>query len=79
MVGQAVAQGQRNAAIGASGSALVPHLQFQLQTNADAAGEGLPSQFDAFRRSLGRRSVPVSRRQIDSGDIVEDAPAPGSP
>lgn len=71
--GQSVRQGERIAAIGASGSALMPHLHFQLQTAASVDADGLPSRFDAFRRLLGGRAVPVARGPVDSGDIVEDA------
>ena len=78
-LGDVVKQGQQIAAIGASGSSLMPHLHFQLQTTADADGEGLPSSFDSFVRLFGNRSVAVKRGQIDSGDIVQhsaSAPAP---
>jgi hypothetical protein len=71
--GGAVRQGQRVAAIGASGSSLMPHLHFQLQTAANTDAEGLPSYFDHFVRLAGGRSLAVSRGQIDSGDIVEDS------
>lgn len=70
--GEFVRVGQRIAAIGASGSSLMPHLHFQLQTTADNDGEGLPSYFDHFRRLLGERSLTVERGQVDSGEIVED-------
>ena len=59
--GESVELGQQIAAIGASGSSLMPHLHFQLQTTAGADGEGLPSYFDHFLRVLGRRSLPVRR------------------
>jgi hypothetical protein len=72
--GDDVKPGQPIAAIGASGSSLMPHLHFQLQSTADADGEGLPSYFGGFFRVLGDRSLPVPTGQIDSGDIVEDAP-----
>ena len=62
----------RGAAIGASGSSLMPHLHFQLQTTADVDGAGLPSYFDHFQRLLGRRSLTVQRGQIDSSEIIED-------
>jgi Peptidase family M23 len=70
--GDFVKAGERIAAIGASGSSLMPHLHFQVQTTSDADGEGLPSYFDHFRRVLGGRSPVVRRGQIDSGDIAED-------
>lgn len=71
--GETVHQGQRIAAIGASGSSLMPHLHFQLQTAANADAEGLPSYFDHFLRLVGSRSLAISHGQIDSGDIIEDA------
>jgi murein DD-endopeptidase MepM/ murein hydrolase activator NlpD len=73
-VGDAVRAGQRIASVGTSGSSLFPHLHFQLQTTADADGEGLPSYFESFERRLGSRSLPVARGQIDSGQIVEASP-----
>jgi hypothetical protein len=75
-LGDDVKPGQQIAAIGASGSSLMPHLHFQLQSTADADGEGLPSYFGRFLRILGDRSLPVHAGQIDSGDIVEDSPDP---
>jgi murein DD-endopeptidase MepM/ murein hydrolase activator NlpD len=69
--GDTVRAGQRIAAVGTSGSSIFPHLHFQLQTTADADGEGLPSYFEAFERRVGSRSVPVGLGQIDSGQIVE--------
>jgi len=74
--GESVELGQQIAAIGASGSSLMPHLHFQLQTTAGADGEGLPSYFDHFLRVLGSRSLLVGRGQIDSGDLVEDLASP---
>jgi hypothetical protein len=78
-VGDRVRPGQRIASIGSSGSSIFPHLHFQLQTTANADGEGLPSYFGNFRRRLGRRTVPVERGQIDSGDIVEALPVASAP
>jgi len=71
--GETVRQGQRLAAIGASGSSLMPHLHFQLQTAASADAEGLPSSFDHFLRLIGSRSLAVARGAVTSGDIVEDS------
>jgi biotin carboxyl carrier protein len=70
-VGDRVTAGQPIAAIGASGSSLMPHLHYQLQTAADGHAEGLPSYFHDYRRVVGSRVVPVGEGQIDSGDIVE--------
>ncbi len=75
-VGHFVKIGQQIAAIGASGSSLMPHLHFQLQTTADTNGEGLPSYFNQFLRVLGSRLVLVHHGQIDSGDLVEDLTGP---
>jgi len=71
-VGEFVRAGQQIGSIGASGSSLMPHLHFQLQTTANAGGEGLPSYFNHFERLLGSRSLTVRRGQIDSGEIVQD-------
>jgi Peptidase family M23 len=69
--GEAVQAGQLLGSIGASGGAAVPHLHFQLQTTADADGEGLPSTFARYRRILGAASPRVAAGRIDSGDIIE--------
>ncbi len=74
--GDLVRPGQQIAAIGASGSSLMPHLHFQLQTTPDANGEGLPSYFSNFVRILGTRLLTVRRGQIDSGDLVEGLRSP---
>jgi Peptidase family M23 len=70
--GDLVRPGRQIAAIGASGSSLMPHLHFQLQTTADANGEGLPSYFNHFFRILGTRMLTVPSGQIDSGDLIQD-------
>jgi murein DD-endopeptidase MepM/ murein hydrolase activator NlpD len=70
-VGDRVKAGQVIAAIGASGSSLMPHLHYQLQNRADGHAEGLPSYFHDFVRVRGSRSVRVVDGQIDSGDLVE--------
>lgn len=74
-VGARVTAGQELAAIGASGSSIMPHLHYQLQSGPDGHAEGLPSYFHDYRRVLGSRSVAVKRGQIDSGDLLERAPA----
>lgn len=73
--GDVVTRGQHIAAIGASGSSLMPHLHFQLQTRPGADADGLPAYFTDIVRVLGARVVPVTRGPIDSGDIVEPASA----
>lgn len=69
--GARVVAGQPIAAIGASGSALFPHLHYQLQTTADAHAEGLPSYFVDFVRVRGGKRIAVAQGQIDSGEFVE--------
>jgi hypothetical protein len=70
-LGDRVRAGQPIAAIGASGSAMFPHLHYQLQTRADGKAEGLPSYFRRFVRVRGTTRVPVAEGQIDSGEIIE--------
>ncbi|HEX2685398.1 MAG TPA: M23 family metallopeptidase [Kofleriaceae bacterium] len=73
-VGDKVVAGQPIAAIGASGSALFPHLHYQLQNGPTGHAEGLPSYFHDFRRVLGASTAAVELGAIDSGDLVERAP-----
>ena len=71
-VGQMVKQGEIIAAVGASGSSLFPHLDYQLRTGPGTKNvEGLPSTFTTFRRIMGSRSVDVSRGTINTGDLVD--------
>ncbi len=70
-LGDRVRAGQVIAAIGASGSAMFPHLHYQLQTSATGTAEGLPSYFHAFTRIRGKRRTAVISGQIDSGEIIE--------
>ena len=69
-VGETVRQGQLVAEIGASGSANIPHLHYELQNGIDTKAEGLPSYFRNFQRMLGSKVVEVKKGQVDSGDIV---------
>jgi murein DD-endopeptidase MepM/ murein hydrolase activator NlpD len=70
-VGNSVQQGQPIAAIGASGTANIPHLHYELRNGPGIKGvEGLPSHFQNFRRILGARSIPVVHGIVDTGDIV---------
>jgi hypothetical protein len=71
-VGQLVRQGERIAAMGASGSSLFPHLHYELRSGPGIKGvEGLPSYFSNFRRILGSRSSNVRRGTINTGDLVD--------
>jgi murein DD-endopeptidase MepM/ murein hydrolase activator NlpD len=70
-VGDVIKQGQLIARIGASGSANIPHLHYELQNGVDTKAEGLPSYFRNFRRVLGSRVTEVKIGQVDSGDIVQ--------
>jgi hypothetical protein len=69
-VGDRVRAGQHVAAMGASGSALMPHLHYQLQTTATGHAEGLPAIFHDFVRVRGARSIAVARGHVDTGEIV---------
>ncbi len=73
-VGDRVKAGDVIAAIGASGSAMFPHLHYQLQDGPTGNAEGLPSYFHDFTRVRGSTSVAVPRGAIDSGDFVEPTP-----
>jgi hypothetical protein len=66
--GDMVQSGQEIAAIGASGSANIPHLHYELRTTADHLAEGLPSYFSNYKKS-GKK---ISKGQLDSGDIIEN-------
>ena len=68
--GDAVKQGQKIGEMGFSGDAFLVHLHYQLQSN-DHWGEGLPSYFNDYERFVGGKFLPVSRGQIDSGDVVK--------
>jgi hypothetical protein len=70
-VGDAVKAGQEVAAIGASGSSLMPHLHYQLQSTGTGAAEGLPSYFHDFSRVRGARRVKVKRGAIETGEILK--------
>lgn len=73
-LGDRVTAGQEIAAIGASGSANFPHLHYQLQTDATANAEGLPSYFENFVRVRGATQIPVAKGAIETGEIVSGSP-----
>ncbi len=70
-VGQAVAAGDPVGKVGASGSANMPHLHYELRSGAALHVEGLPSTFHDFVRVLGSRRVDVAEGSIDTGDLVQ--------
>lgn len=74
-VGHHVKAGQPVGQVGASGSSLFPHLHYQLVSAPDARSEGLPAEFQGYEEVLGARTRHVARGVIDSGDMVEGAPA----
>lgn len=59
--GDRVTRGQVVAAVGASGSAMFPHLHYQLQDGPTVDSEGVPSRFSDISKTSG---------WIDSGDMV---------
>jgi hypothetical protein len=69
--GEMVTQDHAIAQVGASGSANIPHLHYELRTGVDMQAEGLPSYFSNYRLVLGAQVKQVTRGQIDTGDIVE--------
>lgn len=71
VLGQHVRQGELIAQIGASGSALFPHLHYELQDGKDTGAEGLPSYFSDFRVWLGGDWAARKLGTVDTGEIVE--------
>jgi hypothetical protein len=66
--GARVHRGEAIARIGASGSAMFPHLHFQLQDGADLRAEGLPSYFE--RLASWPTGGATATRSVDSGEFV---------
>ncbi len=69
-VGARVRRGEVIGKIGASGSAMFPHLHYQLQAAADLRAEGLPSYFDGLRAWPASAGDQPARRSVDTGEIV---------
>lgn len=77
-VGDKVVAGASIGAIGASGSAMFPHLHYQLQDGPSARAEGLPSYFQQVRRWRGGvRPVTAKTTAIEAGDLIESTARPG--
>ncbi len=69
-VGETVTAGQAIGQIGASGSALFPHLHYQLVNGPTMSGEGVPSYFRDLVLVRGKHRAPVPSGHVDSGDVV---------
>jgi murein DD-endopeptidase MepM/ murein hydrolase activator NlpD len=67
-VGARVQRGEALARIGASGSAMFPHLHFQLQDGPTLQSEGLPSYFEGVQS--WPTGGPAATRGVDSGEFV---------
>ena len=66
-LGARVSAGQIVAKIGASGSALFPHLHFQRMDGPNDRSEGVPTRFTGVTRPGG---IVFANGFIDSGDVV---------
>jgi murein DD-endopeptidase MepM/ murein hydrolase activator NlpD len=69
-LGERVRAGEVVARVGASGSAMFPHLHYELQDAPNLQAEGLPSYFEGIRSWPVDAKSPASRRSVDSGEIV---------
>ncbi|HXR94263.1 MAG TPA: M23 family metallopeptidase [Rhizomicrobium sp.] len=69
--GDAVKAGETIAAVGMSGTALFPHLHYQLMDGPTFSSEGVPSAFVGLTRVRGAARSPLPSGAIDSGDVVE--------
>jgi len=70
-VGDNVRAGQPIGKVGFSGDSLFPHLHYNVTDGPNYPSPGVPSYFKQFVRVLGERRIPMSKSQIDTGDIVE--------
>ena len=69
-LGERVRAGEVVARVGASGSAMFPHLHYELQDAPNLQAEGLPSYFEGIRSWPADAKSPASRRSVDTGEIV---------
>ena len=69
-LGERVRAGEVVARVGASGSAMFPHLHYELQDAPNLQAEGLPSYFEGIRSWPADAKAPGSRRSVDNGEIV---------
>jgi len=69
-VGARVHRGDAIARIGASGSAMFPHLHYQVQDGPTLQAEGLPSYFENIRAAGAGSSGGGVLRSVDTGEIV---------
>ena len=67
-VGARVRRGEAIARIGASGSAMFPHLHYQVQDGPTLQAEGLPSYFERIRADGA--DAQGALRSVDTGEIV---------
>jgi Peptidase family M23 len=70
-VGDHVRAEQLIGRVGFSGDSLFPHLHYNVTDGPNYPSQGVPSYFKQFVRVLGEQRIPMSKSQIDTGDIVE--------
>jgi len=69
-IGARVHRGEVLARIGASGSAMFPHLHYQVQDGPTLQAEGLPSYFEHIRAAGAQAADQGVLRSVDTGEIV---------
>lgn len=72
--GDRVRQGQELAQMGISGDSEFVHVHYQLQNATEINNETLPPYFGPMRWWRGKMFALVDQGQMDSGEIVENAP-----